>query len=68
MTKLFQCWCPSNKLPTPHTYGVSADCQGWKHTSTTPDCSWLWEKQWKDKTIMVTRNRALTMQQHGIWD
>lgn len=35
---------------------------GWRHTSSTPDCTWLWEKDWNGKKIMVPLNHAIAMQ------
>lgn len=40
---------------------------GWRHTSITPDCVWMWAKDWKGQVIMVDLRRAIAMQRHGFW-
>ncbi len=34
----------------------------WHHTSATPDCVWMWTKEWEGKTIMVSRESALQIE------
>lgn len=37
--------------------------KGWKHTSTTPGCFWLWERKLDDgRTVLVERAMAVKMQ------
>lgn len=47
-------------------FGFSVDkflrSRGWKHTSSTPGCYWLWEREWKGKTLLVSRDLALSME------
>jgi hypothetical protein len=38
---------------------------GWKYTSDTPGCLWLWEKKTGDRTILVATDVALSMQRHS---
>lgn len=42
--------------------------RGWRYTSSTPDSVWVWEKAWKGKTIWASRARALSMEDHGVWE
>lgn len=42
--------------------------RGWRTTSSTPDCVWVWEKTWKAKTIWASRDHALSMEEHGMWE
>ena len=37
---------------------------GWKSTSSTPGCIWLWEKEWQGKTLLVEQKFAVTLQAH----
>lgn len=38
---------------------------GWKYTSATPGCYWLWEKKLEDgRTILVDDSFAHTLQDH----
>ena len=41
--------------------------RGWKHTSSTPDCVWMWEKEYNGKVYSVSQQRALQMEQNGVW-
>lgn len=39
---------------------------GWEHTSNTPGCLWLWQKQCLDgRIILVSKSTALSMQAHS---
>jgi hypothetical protein len=42
--------------------------RGWKHTSTTPGCYWLWEKTLVDergvRVALVDLDTAVRLQQH----
>lgn len=35
---------------------------GWRYTSSTPDCVWMWEKEWDGKLLSVSRERALALE------
>jgi hypothetical protein len=37
----------------------------WHHTSNTPDNSWMYKKVWKDQVILVSRDKALHLQEYG---
>ena len=37
---------------------------GWSTTSDTPGCFVLWEREYKGKTLLVSRSTALEMQRH----
>lgn len=39
---------------------------GWKHTSSTPGCLWMWEKATEDGRIILTDTKtAVAMQAHS---
>lgn len=39
---------------------------GWKYTSNTPGCLWLWQKATEDgRILLVDTSTALSMQQHS---
>lgn len=35
---------------------------GWKATSETPDCYWMWQKEWKGRVLLVNTETALRIQ------
>jgi hypothetical protein len=39
---------------------------GWKHTSSTPGCYWMHEKEWEGKTFLVDTGTAFRIQSG--WD
>jgi hypothetical protein len=36
--------------------------KGWRHTSDTPNCTWVWVKEWRGQNIWVNRATAVDMQ------
>jgi len=39
---------------------------GWKYTSDTPGCLWLWEKKTEDGRVMLlSTDTAISMQTHS---
>ena len=38
--------------------------QGWRSTSTTPDCVWMWTKTWEGQRLLVHKDDALRMEAH----
>lgn len=38
--------------------------QGWKETCDTPGSLWLWETQYKGRTILVPQDIAMDMEGH----
>lgn len=43
--------------------------RGWKHTSSTPGCLWLWEKTLSDGRVMlVNKSTALYFEKAAIAD
>jgi hypothetical protein len=41
-------------------------CCGWKHTSSTPDYVWRWEKEIDGRVLQVSRKTALSIE--GVHD
>jgi hypothetical protein len=37
--------------------------RGWEHTSSFPDACWRWTKEVEGKTLAVSRNSALSLEQ-----
>ena len=40
--------------------------RGWSHTSETPGCYWMWQREWKGKTFLVDTTTAERIQ--ATWD
>lgn len=38
--------------------------KGWKHTSSTPGCYWMWEKEVDGRLLLVEESMALNIQSH----
>jgi hypothetical protein len=38
--------------------------RGWKSTSSTPGCYWLWTREWKGMTLMVSQDMAFAMERN----
>ena len=46
-------------------FGIAAflRAKGWRHTSSTPGCFWLWEKTIDGRTFLTDRTHALGIQE-----
>lgn len=38
---------------------------GWKHTSSTPGCYWMWEKEMDGRVFLVEFETAMRIQSHN---
>lgn len=38
--------------------------KGWKHTSSTPGCYWMWEREIGGRTLLVELATAVRIQSH----
>lgn len=41
--------------------------KGWNHTSSTPGCLWMWEREIDGRRVLVDKEHALSMQAHFDW-